>query len=47
MMVKGGWPRSVPVPVHGTHAIPRKLFQRILREAGLTPTQFFEKYMQI
>jgi predicted RNA binding protein YcfA (HicA-like mRNA interferase family) len=41
-MVKPAHPRPVPVPVHAAKTLPTGTFRSILRQAGLTPKQFFQ-----
>jgi predicted RNA binding protein YcfA (HicA-like mRNA interferase family) len=47
VLVKPGHPRPVPVPIHGGRDIDSKLTRRIIREAGLTPKQFFKAYWDL
>lgn len=41
MMIKDGHPRTVPVPVHGSKALPKGTLASIIRMAGITREQFF------
>lgn len=41
IMVKAGMP-SIPVPVHGSRALPTGTVGNIIRMAGVTKKKFFE-----
>ena len=41
MMVKDRHPRTVPIPVHGSKALPKGTLTSIIRIAGVTREQFF------
>jgi predicted RNA binding protein YcfA (HicA-like mRNA interferase family) len=42
MMIKEGHAHTVPVPVHGSKALPRGTLASIIRMAGVTRDRFFE-----
>ena len=42
MMVKDRHPRTVPIPVHGSKALPKGTLTSIIRMAGVTREQFFK-----
>jgi predicted RNA binding protein YcfA (HicA-like mRNA interferase family) len=41
MMVKDKHPRTIPIPVHGSHPLPKGTLASIIRMAGLTKQHFF------
>lgn len=42
MMIKDKHPRTVPIPVHGSKALPKGTLASIIRMAGVTSEQFFK-----
>lgn len=42
MMIKPSHPFTIPVPVHGSKALPRGTLASIIRMAGATKEQFFD-----
>lgn len=45
MMVKDGYSRTIPVPMHGAKSLPAGTLASIIRMAGVSRDQFF-KVMQ-
>jgi len=41
MLVKAGHPHTVPVPVHGSQALPKGTLASIIRMARVSKKQFF------
>ena len=41
MLTKAGHPHAVPVPVHGSDALPKGTLASIIRMAGVSKQRFF------